>query len=106
MFCPSCKAEFRVGVERCADCGELLVDALPQVGEPPALLQIPVFLDGEIVAIQSLLSAKGFFFAVNEGFGEVPDAILIRESDLEEIQGFLSDFRVTLRTGEIVPIPW
>jgi len=29
MFCPNCKAEYRDGFTRCADCEEELVDALP-----------------------------------------------------------------------------
>jgi hypothetical protein len=29
MFCPQCKAEYRVGFTRCSDCGIDLVDHLP-----------------------------------------------------------------------------
>lgn len=93
-------------MECCSDCGGLLVDALPEVKVPPALIRVPVFLEGEIVAIQSLLKARGVDFTLEQGFGEVPDAILIRKSDLEEIKDFLSEFRVTLRSGEKVSIPW
>ena len=32
MFCPLCKAEYREGIYRCADCNVLLVSALPQDG--------------------------------------------------------------------------
>jgi hypothetical protein len=53
-----------------------------------------------------LLKARGVDFTLEQGFGEVPDAILIRKSDLEEIKDFLSEFRVTLRSGEKVSIAW
>jgi hypothetical protein len=28
-FCPDCRCEYRPGFDRCADCGTVLVDALP-----------------------------------------------------------------------------
>ena len=31
MFCPSCKAEFRLGITRCRDCDIELVEAAPKV---------------------------------------------------------------------------
>jgi hypothetical protein len=30
MFCPECRAEYRVGFETCADCGVPLVETLPE----------------------------------------------------------------------------
>jgi hypothetical protein len=34
MFCPDCETEYREGIERCSDCGELLVESLePEPGE-------------------------------------------------------------------------
>jgi hypothetical protein len=29
-FCPTCRSEYRPGIETCADCGTLLVDELPE----------------------------------------------------------------------------
>ena len=29
-FCPSCRTEYIPGIERCSDCGETLVDQLPE----------------------------------------------------------------------------
>ena len=29
-FCPSCRTEYIPGVQQCADCGETLVDQLPE----------------------------------------------------------------------------
>jgi hypothetical protein len=36
MFCPQCKAEYRVGFTRCSDCGVELVDLLPAEPVEPA----------------------------------------------------------------------
>ena len=35
MFCPQCKAEYRPGFSRCADCDVDLVYELPPAAEPP-----------------------------------------------------------------------
>ena len=35
MFCPQCKAEYRPGFTRCADCDVDLVHELPPIEEPP-----------------------------------------------------------------------
>ena len=35
MFCPECKAEYRVGFTSCSDCGVELVDALIEPVPPP-----------------------------------------------------------------------
>ena len=42
MFCPQCKAEYRVGFTRCSDCGVALVNRLP--AEPPRLVESPAEL--------------------------------------------------------------
>jgi hypothetical protein len=36
MFCPQCKAEYRVGFTRCSDCGVELVGQLPVEKPQPA----------------------------------------------------------------------
>jgi hypothetical protein len=33
MFCPKCRAEYKPGREKCADCGAVLVDKLPNEAE-------------------------------------------------------------------------
>jgi hypothetical protein len=39
MFCPGCKAEYRQGFTRCADCEAELVDQLPDETPPTARLE-------------------------------------------------------------------
>ena len=38
MFCPDCETEYREGIERCSDCGALLVESLE--APPPADTQL------------------------------------------------------------------
>ena len=38
MFCPQCKAEYRVGFVRCSTCDVELVDQLLPVADPPIKL--------------------------------------------------------------------
>ena len=35
-WCPKCKMEYREGFTKCADCGEYLVDKLPEEEPEPA----------------------------------------------------------------------
>ena len=44
-FCPSCRSEYRPGVETCADCGETLVDALQRAGVRDAVKPKLVYAD-------------------------------------------------------------
>ena len=66
MFCPLCKAEYRPGSYRCADCDVPLVDALPQeAGEVPSFERAeeasPVLLwrGGNPVVYAAILGALG-----------------------------------------------
>jgi hypothetical protein len=59
MYCPKCKAEYREGFTRCADCEVELVDALPEAGEG-ALKSMPrgplvPLWEGENLALHSSL---------------------------------------------------
>jgi hypothetical protein len=49
MFCPRCKAEYRVGFVRCSDCGVALIDRLPEPVEAPR----DVLPDAELVVIRT-----------------------------------------------------
>lgn len=41
MFCPDCETEYREGIERCSDCGALLVETLDD-DEPAGLQLVPL----------------------------------------------------------------
>jgi hypothetical protein len=50
-FCPTCRSEYIPGIERCADCGDALVDQLPEEdpGEEFQLVKLHSF-PGEVYA--------------------------------------------------------
>jgi hypothetical protein len=48
MFCPKCKAEYRVGFLRCSDCDVALIDQLP--ADPAPRDPLP---DAELVVIRT-----------------------------------------------------
>ncbi len=49
MFCPKCKAEYRVGFTLCSDCGVALVDLLPDPEQVPR----DVLRHAELVVIRT-----------------------------------------------------
>ncbi|MGV8057045.1 MAG: hypothetical protein AB2L12_03270 [Smithellaceae bacterium] len=69
MFCPKCKAEYREGFYKCADCCIDLVVELPSESAPEAVFDDPVeiystYQQGEIAFVKSILEGEGipFFF--------------------------------------------
>jgi hypothetical protein len=64
MFCPQCKAEYRVGFTRCSECGVMLVSRLPAESVEPAkgaeLICLRTYPnDAEAVIAKSVLEAAG-----------------------------------------------
>ncbi len=62
MFCPDCHAEFVEGIERCPDCGTVLVAALPGESEEGAGELTEVFRSADaalIPVLKSVLEAAG-----------------------------------------------
>lgn len=65
MFCPNCGAEYREGLDRCADCAVELVESLPEKEAPeeairPGPVAETVFDDQdatELAIVESLLRA-------------------------------------------------
>ncbi len=45
-YCPTCLAEYREGIVRCADCGVALVE-----GAPPEPSEVPIRADTEVVRL-------------------------------------------------------
>jgi hypothetical protein len=118
-YCPNCRAEYRAGFERCADCDIALVDELPT--EPPPAEPAPTHLvpDKELVEVfrsnqsdarivRGFLEAQGIP-AILLGEGEMPYPIdigslgerrvYVREEDVEDartaIAGAQADWAAT-----------
>src|SRR5215471_19355815 len=82
MFCPQCKAEYRVGFVRCSTCDVELVDQLPVAGPPIKLgFEGP---DSDLVVVRKYVNRFDADLAKTalEGFGI--DSMI--RSDIDEIE--------------------
>ena len=70
------------------------------------LIPIPGLGHQDAGVILALLKGAGFFCHVHDGFGECPDVLLIRLSDLPAIKEFLRDYTLRGERDERFPIPW
>lgn len=43
-YCPSCRSEYRAGTTSCADCGEKLVEALPEEKDRPLGERVDIYV--------------------------------------------------------------
>ena len=77
MICPECKAEYRPGITRCAECGIALVDALPaEEHDAPELVPVYELHDpSDLLAVESALDGAGIPFEL-EDESAVPGATL------------------------------
>jgi len=70
MFCPQCKAEYRPGFTRCADCDVELVHELPAVAEEPSHEPAEIAWSGDsqndCVAWCQILRDLGIPYKVNQ----------------------------------------
>jgi hypothetical protein len=102
MFCPQCKAEYRVGFIKCSDCDAELVDHLP-VDAPathPELVVVRTYtsrLDADLA--RTALEAAGIESMVesDDQGGLRPSlalthgiALLVRSEDVEDADEILS----------------
>jgi hypothetical protein len=70
MYCPQCKAEYRQGFTRCADCDLDLVDALPQEPEHAGQANRIIWMGDNqetCVALCLRLKDEGIRYQVTEG---------------------------------------
>jgi hypothetical protein len=77
MICPECRAEYRPGIRRCADCGVALVLALPEESHE-ALELVPVCElhdPSDLLAVRSALDGAGIPFELDDE-SAVPGASL------------------------------
>jgi hypothetical protein len=53
MFCPDCETEYREGIERCSDCGALLVESLESV--PGETQLVPLLEERRTALVDELI---------------------------------------------------
>jgi hypothetical protein len=77
MICPECRAEYRPGITRCADCGVALVATVPpEDHEAPELVPVHEVHDpADMLAIESALDGAGIPFELDDE-SAVPGASL------------------------------
>lgn len=122
MWCPRCRTEYRDGIERCADCGTALVEALPPLPEPrhesPPLVTGPFSPEDDVVELMTTTAVEAEVTAAHlrsagipaAAFGVEPYAgygsafqhaqgarIMVRRADVEAAASLV---------GDVVEQPW
>jgi hypothetical protein len=111
MFCPKCKAEYREGYYKCADCGTDLVAQLSDEPAEEAVFDNPVevfstYQQSEVAFIKSILEGEGipFFFQ-----GESPLLIIgagsyarlfVNATDADRVKELLHEMELSLPESE------
>lgn len=110
MFCPKCKAEYREGFSRCADCDiDLVPELLPEAEQYTEceyinLVNIKTYPSRyEAELVQGLLSTNGIDAVVKDGLEAVGGAVpifelLVREEDVDETNKIISKIKRTQST--------
>lgn len=108
MFCPKCKAEYREGFSRCADCD---IDLVPELSpEPEPSVEYVEYIDfikiitfsswHEAELAKGFLSVKGINAVVfGDDYGGIQPGLsfstgvklLVKEEDAEKAKGILHD---------------
>ena len=106
MFCPVCKAEYRPGFTRCADCDVPLVSTLPDAEEetspehePPGVEIFSAADTFEAETVKGLLEANGIkvFFASGEPIPGLPGAVslFVDSEHAERAESLIEDYRTS-----------
>jgi len=102
MFCPQCRAEYREGFSRCADCDIDLVETLEP--EPPPeyvdfQLILSTFNTGDIAIIKSILDAEQVtYYFLGEHINLVrplgdPARLMVRKDEVSTAVDLLKDLK-------------
>ncbi len=110
MFCPKCKAEYREGFTRCADCIIDLVENLDPInsaeqGGPETepdfnfIELLSTFNEGDVVFVKSLLESEGIplhhegEYRIMSRRGNTPMRLFVPDYQLKQARELLSDFK-------------
>ena len=105
MICPECKAEYRAGYTKCADCEVELVDKISAENERSSAFEKVIFKtvmtsfnQGEIALAKSLLESNNVqCFVQGESFNSllktsIPVSIKVPEDSIEQAKEILKEF--------------
>ncbi len=106
MFCPQCKAEYRPGFVKCADCGVDLVPELPPDPEQEPVEWVEVlstYNSGDIAFLKSLLDSENItYYFHGEHFSAMvslvqPATLMVDRAQLEVVKTLLKDIQLNFR---------
>ncbi|MDY7036780.1 MAG: hypothetical protein SV375_11550 [Thermodesulfobacteriota bacterium] len=106
MFCPKCKAEYREGFLKCADCDIELVLALPKDPKPEYIVWVEVlstFNNGDIAILKSLLECENInYYFHGEYFNSVrpwvqPAILMVDKKDIMVVKELIKDLKLSFR---------
>lgn len=107
MFCPTCEAEYKPGITRCADDGAELVDRLsPEMGatddsEARFVLLHTLSSPAEAEMVNDILRQNGIRSVIQSGGADAfspllsqvsPGGVLVDQRDLDRAQEIYSSF--------------
>jgi len=104
-FCPSCRTEYIPGIQQCADCGETLVDQLPEEDQDEELQLVKLHsFPGEVYAnmVGEALEHEGIPYLVQkevlgsttivQGATEGAEvALYVNQEDFEDAEVILNE---------------
>jgi hypothetical protein len=103
MYCPICRTEYLENVGHCVDCGEALVDQLPEI-IPPGYHEyetlLSTFSPADIAIIKSLLDDSEidyYFHGENSSFMQpfaVPAILMVRKDQASDARTLLKDLPI------------
>ena len=103
MFCPECKAEYRVGFTTCSDCDVELVDALVEPVPPPEAEPRPERVDAEskeFVNLQNPVEIERFLHMFQAEFAvSVLDGSGIKAYIDQEFTGNIAPYFMLMSGG-------
>ena len=100
MFCPNCRAEYREGFSKCADCDVGLVAELPPEPEQVPIEWVEVlatYNPGDVAVLKSLLDGENIpYYFKGEHFSSLaplsqPARLMVDQQELEAVKGLIKD---------------
>jgi hypothetical protein len=106
MFCPKCKAEYREGFFKCADCG---IDLIPELTQEQEEELLPInfvevystYKQSEIAFVKSILDGEGitYYFqgdsAILISYAGAYARLFVAAEDAQQVRELLSELELS-----------
>ena len=106
MFCPKCKAEYRDGFSRCADCDiDLVTELTPEPEKVPIewVEVLSTFNNGDISLLKSILDSEDVtYYFHGEHFNAVrpwaqPAILMVDKNEIDKVKDLIKDLKFSFR---------